>query len=391
MGAKLPTAGGDKDSAALDDALGELLGLEDVPDIIAVGSQESGALPAWEQMVLERLGDGYHLVGRQTLGALGLMVFTSAELHGRVGTVAADSVLAGAKQTVNFTATKGGVGISVALRGGPRLLFVNSHLTAQVRNVQQRNDDYHTIKRGLLRRALSNFKTATEAAGGSAGHHWHRPRDATKGHDLTIWLGDLNYRIMANRDAADRALSLGLPEVLLGNDQLRREQRHRRAFVHFQEGGIEFPPTYKYDPGTDKYDTSKKARVPSWTDRILFKTEHRLRGHEPVVKRYTCVSALKSSDHRPVVATLEVGLAPWEHARHDGAGGERGRSGAGWQTRRVLWCMWPVRVHRRRVSQMPMASRKIRGRIAPEVIPPSLDTASTAVVVEQSPEAERSS
>lgn len=43
------------------------------------------------------------------------------------------------------------------------------------------------------------------------------------------------------------------------------------AFNGFQEGQITFNPTYKYNNGTDIYDTSEKMRAPAWTDRILYK------------------------------------------------------------------------------------------------------------------------
>lgn len=57
-------------------------------------------------------------------------------------------------------------------------------------------------------------------------------------------------------------------------------------------------PTYKYDIGTDQYDTSEKARIPAWTDRILRKGTN--------LRQLSYNSApLKFSDHRPVYATFE--------------------------------------------------------------------------------------
>ena len=37
-----------------------------------------------------------------------------------------------------------------------------------------------------------------------------------------------------------------------------------QAFQDFQEGRIKFKPTYKFDVGTNTYDT-KKLRIPSYT------------------------------------------------------------------------------------------------------------------------------
>lgn len=37
------------------------------------------------------------------------------------------------------------------------------------------------------------------------------------------------------------------------------------AFSGYTEGPILFRPTYRYDLGTDVYDTSEKLRIPAWT------------------------------------------------------------------------------------------------------------------------------
>ena len=37
------------------------------------------------------------------------------------------------------------------------------------------------------------------------------------------------------------------------------------AFSEYEEGPLLFRPTYRYDLGTDTYDTSEKMRVPAWT------------------------------------------------------------------------------------------------------------------------------
>lgn len=70
------------------------------------------------------------------------------------------------------------------------------------------------------------------------------------------------------------------------------------AFRFYSEARITFMPTYKYDIGTDQYDTSEKARIPAWTDRILRKGTN--------LRQLSYNSApLKFSDHRPVYANFE--------------------------------------------------------------------------------------
>jgi hypothetical protein len=82
--------------------------------------------------------------------------------------------------------------------------------------------------------------------------------------------------------------------------------RDGRVFNGYQEGVITFLPTYKYDNGTDIYDTSEKQRIPGWTDRILFK------GAQLSQLQYSRAE-LYTSDHRPVLALFEANIVTLNH------------------------------------------------------------------------------
>lgn len=71
-----------------------------------------------------------------------------------------------------------------------------------------------------------------------------------------------------------------------------------QSFQFYSEGSIDFAPTYKYDVGTTQYDTSEKARIPAWCDRILW------RGNNIRQTNYQTAD-LRVSDHRPVWATFD--------------------------------------------------------------------------------------
>lgn len=116
----------------------------------------------------------------------------------------------------------------------------------------------------------------------------------------------------------------------------------------FQEGFIRFPPTFKFVPGSSAYSDK---RVPSWTDRILWKVrtagspsqqqqqlpwssgvDSGVLGSStpPSVTQlyYTSVPQVISSDHKPVVAGFEVAAAAGEEDDEDCSSGDDGDGGS---------------------------------------------------------------
>ena len=83
------------------------------------------------------------------------------------------------------------------------------------------------------------------------------------------------------------------------------EKQKRSVFENFREGELTFSPSYKYQPGTNIYESrpDRKLRAPAWCDRILWKTEN---VYDDSVKLiYYRKTNLNLSDHKPVSAFFE--------------------------------------------------------------------------------------
>lgn len=151
-------------------------------------------------------------------------------------------------------------------------------------------------------------------------------------HEHVFWFGDFNYRVELDAGMVKTAIEEGRWLEMLQYDQLRPRMADGRVFVGFVEAPITFPPTYKFDPGTNIYDTSEKQRVPSWCDRILYKcslvetsrrrsatnTEPNMTSSSPedppLCLLYRSI-AIDDSDHKPVTAVFDVPVYRLDPAR----------------------------------------------------------------------------
>ena len=213
----------------------------------------------------------------------------------------------------NTLGNKGGVALRCSV-GSTSLLFVNAHLSAHQHAVAQRNADFHRIEAQL----------PLQPAGRVSMRQRLEAPLSERGFDALVWLGDLNYRVDANRAVVDALLApaderaRAAPTwrgeeahweesraVLLANDQLRRQMAEGAAFAGYTEGEILFRPTYKFDSKVHtEYDHSAKQRIPAYTDRVLY------RGGGVELLRYAACESLTTSDHRPVTAEFRLHYHP---------------------------------------------------------------------------------
>lgn len=177
------------------------------------------------------------------------------------------------------------------------ICLVNCHLAAGQSQTAHRNNDVAAILDSTILPSERNPSTCADSyVGGGDG-------SMVFDHEICILNGDLNYRIdTMGRDTVIKAVNTQNYAKLLDRDQLLVSRRRNpdfrlRAFTEFP---INFAPTYKYDVGSDKYDTSEKHRAPAWCDRILYRGTGNIKQLE--YRRHE----LKVSDHRPVSGSFKI-------------------------------------------------------------------------------------
>uniref|UniRef100_A0A0P4VXJ4 Inositol polyphosphate-related phosphatase domain-containing protein n=2 Tax=Scylla olivacea TaxID=85551 RepID=A0A0P4VXJ4_SCYOL len=266
--------------------------MEHMPDMFVLGTQESGGSRSeWEVRLQATIGPSHVLFTSAIFGVLHLTIFLRRDLvwFCSVPEDATYSLRPGIAYK-----TKGGMAIGFQFFG-TRMLFINSHLTAHEEKQALRIQNFRSISRSLDIPRLLPTKI--------------KHKDVTHRYDCVFWLGDLNFRLAVNRDHVFERLKTDTPDTyqhLLQWDQLSQARKKGEAFAEFEEGTIHFPPTFKYDPGTDHYDTSSKQRVPSYTDRILFKSK---RGDINCISYASC-PLFRTSDHKPVLGHFTCKIRP---------------------------------------------------------------------------------
>lgn len=177
------------------------------------------------------------------------------------------------------------------------ICLVNCHLAAGQTQTLHRNNDIAAILESFALPAEQDSTLCSNSfvAGGDG--------SMVLDHEICILNGDLNYRIdTMSRDVVLKAIHNNNLSKLLERDQLLVSRKKNPTFglKAFVESPITFDPTYKYDVGSDVYDSSEKHRAPAWCDRILYRGPGKIKQMD--YRRHE----LRISDHRPVTGNFKI-------------------------------------------------------------------------------------
>ncbi|XP_061458637.1 phosphatidylinositol 4,5-bisphosphate 5-phosphatase A isoform X2 [Rhineura floridana] len=277
-------------------------------DMIAIGLQEVNSMinkrlkdalftDQWSELFMEVLSPfNFVLVSTVRMQGVILMVFAKYFHLPCLQDIQTDCTRTGLG---GYWGNKGGVSVRLSIFGN-MICFLNCHLPAHMEKAEQRKEDFTTILH------LQQFEGPVASG--------------ILDHDVVFWFGDLNFRIESlDIRFVKYAIDNNILHQLWEKDQLNIAKSTWPILKGFQEGPLNFPPTFKFDVGTNLYDSSAKKRKPAWTDRILWKIKgsgvsthpgRSTSGVSAVTQLCYCSHMEYTiSDHKPVVSVFAVQFA----------------------------------------------------------------------------------
>ncbi|XP_034556476.1 inositol polyphosphate 5-phosphatase K-like isoform X2 [Notolabrus celidotus] len=230
------------------------------PDLYVIGLQEVYSGPMrfvsdsifddpWSQLFMTTLAPlNYVKVSSIRMQGLLLLFFSKLEHVPFIRDVRATYTRTG---IFGYWGNKGGVSVRLSFYGH-MLCFLNCHLAAHMKYASERVDEFEYII-GTQTFDCKKAQTVFD-------------------HRLVFWFGDLNFRIQDHGMHFVRTcINNETYNLLWSKDQLTMLKTKEKMLQEFEEGPLDFQPTYKFDPNSDTYDSSGKKRKPAWTDRILWR------------------------------------------------------------------------------------------------------------------------
>uniref|UniRef100_A0A665V424 Inositol polyphosphate-5-phosphatase Ka n=1 Tax=Echeneis naucrates TaxID=173247 RepID=A0A665V424_ECHNA len=292
------------------------------PDLFVIGLQEvySGPLrfvsdmlndDPWSHLLMSTLAPRKYIkVSSIRMQGLLLLFFSKLEHVPFIRDIQAAYTRTG---IFGYWGNKGGVSIHLSFYGHT-LCFLNCHLAAHMKYATERVDEFERI--------MDTQTFECEKAQRIADHR------------LVFWFGDLNFRIHDHGiPFVHTCINNQSYNLLWSKDQLIMMKKKEPMLQEFEEGPLDFQPTYKFDLNSDTYDSSGKKRKPAWTDRILWRlrpkastpdgpdenavssTKSRQLAEEeeeyPLKLRqelYTSNMEYNISDHKPVIGVFTLEL-----------------------------------------------------------------------------------
>ena len=182
-------------------------------------------------------------VGAYDAGAMRLIVAVHAKHVHAVTHVEAERESTG---FAHLGFDKGAIGVSFLIYRS-RLCFVAAHLAAHADRLERRVADVKEIwgARGTQGLQLGYYDARV---------------DFSNRHNV-FFFGDLNFRLEGERDQILEHLREEEWDTLHELDQLKNEMSENGLLHGFQEGPLEFPPTYKYKVTEKSQNISRKNKA----------------------------------------------------------------------------------------------------------------------------------